>query len=387
MIFLILEEYVRYREDKEIERKRRERGRRLASRMKLWKRAAAAIKDRKSLLAVGFSKRTPHHNLDLEAAIIKATSHDSSSIDYSNARRVYDWIRSSPLNLKTLVHTLSSRVSHTRSWIVSLKSLMLLHGVLSCKLPPVLGELRRLPFDLSGFSDGHSCLSKTWGFNIFVRTYFAFLRSYSIFLSDQFHRRRRSSCQLERIEKLQSLLDLILQIRPVADNMKRTLILEAMDCVVIESINIYGRICGGVIRFLPGSSGKTDAAAMLKIVNKATSQGEDLALYFEFCKSFGVPNARDTPQFVSIPKAEVETIKKMIKNEEVVVEEEKAMVVWEKPRLETIITEEWESFEDDECCFREKVVKEYQKHPLPGLIVSYQEPVYIQYMMPDLITF
>ena len=173
--------------------------------------------------------------------------------------------------------------------------------------------------------------------------------------------------------------------------MNKTLIIEAMDCVVIESINIYGRICGGVIRILPGS-GKTDAAAILKIVNKATSQGEDLAVYFEFCKSFGVPNARDTPQFVSIPKAEVEAIKKMIKNVEeeeeevVVVEEEKAMVVLEKPRLETIITEEWEIFEDDECCFHEKVVKAYQKHPLP-LIVSCQEPVYIQYMMPDLITF
>ncbi|CAF2190465.1 putative clathrin assembly protein At1g68110 [Brassica napus] len=361
--------------------------------MKLWKRAAAAIKDRKSLLAVGFSRRTSHHNLDLEAAIIKATSHDSSSVDYSNAHRVYKWIRSSPhLNLKTLIHTLSSRVSHTRSWIVSLKSLMLLHGVISCKLPSVLGELRRLPFDLSDFSDGHSCLSKTWGFNIFVRAYYAFLRSYASFLSDQFHRRpvnRRSSVnqETERIQKLQSLLELILQIRPIADNMKRTLILEAMDCIVIESINIYGRICSGVIRMLP-SSGKADAAATLKIINKATSQGEDLAVYFEFCKGFGVPNARDTPQFVSIPKAEVETIKNMIENvgEEEVVEEEKGMVVLEKPRLETIITEKWEIFEDDECCFHEKVIKEYQKHTLP-LIVSYQEPVYIEYMMPDLITF
>ncbi|KAG2321910.1 hypothetical protein Bca52824_015123 [Brassica carinata] len=45
-------------------------------------------------------------------------------------------------------------------------------------------------------------------------------------------------------------------------------------------------------------------------------QGEDLAVYFEFCKGFGVPNARDTPQFVSIPKAEVETIKNMIENVE-----------------------------------------------------------------------
>ena len=172
--------------------------------------------------------------------------------------------------------------------------------------------------------------------------------------------------------------------------MKRTLILEAMDCIVIESINIYGRICSAVIKMLP-NSGKTDAAAALKIINKATSQGEDLAVYFEFCKSFGVPNARDTPQFVSIPKAEVEAIKKMIKNVEeeeevVVVEEEKAMVVVEKPRLQTIITDKWEIFEEDECCFHEKVIKEYQKHPLP-LIVSYQEPVYLEYMMPDLITF
>ena len=169
--------------------------------------------------------------------------------------------------------------------------------------------------------------------------------------------------------------------------MKKTLILEAMDCIVIESINIYGRICSGVVRMLP-SSGKTDAAATLKIIEKVTSQGEDLAIYFEFCRSFGVPNARDTPQFVSIPKAEVERIKKMIENveEEEVVEEEKAVVVFEKPRMQTIITEEWEIFEDDECCFNEKVIQEYQKHPLP-LIVSYQEPVYIGYMMPDLITF
>ncbi|KAG2321911.1 hypothetical protein Bca52824_015124 [Brassica carinata] len=127
----------RKKKDTEKTTRERERKRRKGADDEAVKRAAAAIKDRKSLLAVGFSKRTSHHNLDLEAAIIKATSHDSSSVDYSNAHRVYKWIRSSPhLNLKTLIHTLSSRVSHTRSWIVSLKSLMLLHGVISCKLPP-----------------------------------------------------------------------------------------------------------------------------------------------------------------------------------------------------------------------------------------------------------
>ncbi|AAF16551.1 hypothetical protein; 19489-18350 [Arabidopsis thaliana] len=379
--------------------------------MKLWKRAAAAIKDRKSLLAVGFSRRnSSYRNADLEAAIIKATSHDDSSVDYSNAHRVYKWIRSSPLNLKTLVYAISSRVNHTRSWIVALKSLMLLHGVLCCKVPSVVGEFRRLPFDLSDFSDGHSCLSKTWGFNVFVRTYFAFLHHYSSFLSDQIHRLRGNNRrslektsdsviqELERIQKLQSLLDMILQIRPVADNMKKTLILEAMDCLVIESINIYGRICGAVMKVLP-LAGKSEAATVLKIVNKTTSQGEDLIVYFEFCKGFGVSNAREIPQFVRIPEEEVEAIEKMIdtvqekpkleKDEEK--EDEKAMVVLEQPKkLQTIITDKWEIFEDDYRCFDRKdkweiFEDEYHQNHLP--LITMNQPVYITYTMPDLITF
>lgn len=373
--------------------------------MKLWKRAAAAIKDRKSLLAVGFSRRnSSYRNADLEAAIIKATSHDDSSVDYSNAHRVYKWIRSSPLNLKTLVYAISSRVNHTRSWIVALKSLMLLHGVLCCKVPSVVGEIRRLPFDLSDFSDGHSCLSKTWGFNIFVRTYFAFLHHYSSFLSDQIHRLRGNNRrsleksdsviqELERIQKLQSLLDMILQIRPIADNMKKTLILEAMDCLVIESINIYGRICGAIMKILP-LAGKTEAATVLKIVHKATSQGEDLIIYFEFCKSFGVSNAREIPQFVRIPEEEVEAIEKMINSvqekpepgkEEEEVEDEKAIVMLEQPKkLQTIITDKWEIFEDDYRCL-DRRDDEYHQNHLPLIVTN--QPVYITYTMPDLITF
>ncbi|KAG2321913.1 hypothetical protein Bca52824_015126 [Brassica carinata] len=87
----------RKKKDTEKTTRERERKRRKGADDEAVKRAAAAIKDRKSLLAVGFSKRTSHHNLDLEAAIIKATSHDSSSVDYSNAHRVYKWIRSFPI--------------------------------------------------------------------------------------------------------------------------------------------------------------------------------------------------------------------------------------------------------------------------------------------------
>ncbi|XP_006305965.2 putative clathrin assembly protein At1g25240 [Capsella rubella] len=378
--------------------------------MKLWKRASGALKDRKSLFSIGFSRKTSFRNPDLDSAIIHATSHDDSSVDYRNAHRVYKWIRSSPANIKPLVHALSSRVNRTRSWIVALKALMLVHGVLCCKVSSIQ-EIRRLPFDLSDFSDGHSRPSKTWGFNAFIRAYFSFLDQYSFFMSEQMRRRHKKpqvdsvSQELERIQKLQSLLHMLLQIRPMADNMKRTLILEAMDCVVIEIFDIYGRICSAIAKLLikiHPAAGKAEAVMALKIVKKATSQGEDLALYFEFCKEFGVSNAHEIPKFVSIPEEDIKAIEKVIngveeeeeetKKEEMEVEEEKGIILVERPELRTIITDKWEVFEDD-LCFTSKEITENDQHrkynvdpsPLPLIVID--EPVYFTHTLPDLITF
>ncbi|KFK44537.1 hypothetical protein AALP_AA1G269700 [Arabis alpina] len=377
--------------------------------MKLWKRASGALKDRKSLFSIGFSRKTSFRNPDLDSAIIHATSHDDSSVDYHNAHRVYKWIRSSPANIKPLVHTLSCRVTRTRSWIVALKALMLVHGVLCCKVTS-LQEIRRLPFDLSDFSDGHSRPSKTWGFNAFIRAYFSFLDQYSFFLSDQIRGRHKKpqvdsvNLELERIEKLQSLLHMLLQIRPMADNMKKTLILEAMDCVVIEIFDIYGRICSAIANLLikiHPAAGKAEAVMALKIVKKATSQGEDLALYFEFCKEFGVSNAHEIPIFVRIPEEDIQAIEKVIngveekeeiKEKEEEVEQEKGIILVERPELQTIITDKWEIFEDD-YCFTSKEIKEtdqprkYNVDPSPLPLIVIDEPVYFTHTLPDLITF
>lgn len=378
--------------------------------MKLWKRASGALKDRKTLFSIGLSRKTSFRNPDLDSAIIHATSHDDSSVDYHNAHRVYKWIRSSPSNLKPLVHTLSSRVNRTRSWIVALKTLMLVHGVLCCKVPS-LQEIRRLPFDLSDFSDGHSRPSKTWGFNAFVRAYFSFLDQYSFFLSDQIRRRHKKpqadsvNQELERIQKLQSLLHMLLQIRPMADNMKKTLILEAMDCVVIEIFDVYGRICSAIAKLLikiHPAAGKSEAVMALKVVKKATSQGEDLTLYFEFCKEFGVSNAHEIPKFVRIPEEDIQAIENVIngvrekeetKEEEVYeVEEEKGIILVQRPELQTIITDKWEVFEDD-YFLTSNEIKETDQHrmynvdpsPLPLIVID--EPVYFTHTLPDLITF
>ncbi|CAN6975898.1 putative clathrin assembly protein At1g25240 [Brassica rapa] len=377
--------------------------------MKLWKRASGALKDRKSLFSISFSRKTSFRNPDLDSAIIHATSHDDLSVDYHNAHRVYKWVRSSPANLKPLVHALSSRVNRTRSWIVAVKALMLVHGVLCCKVTS-LQEIRRLPFDLSDFSDGHSRPSKTWGFNAFIRAYFSFLDQYAFFFSEQIRGRGKKTQddsveqELERIQKLQSLLHMLLQIRPMAENMKKTLILEAMDCVVLEIFDVYGRICSAIAKLLikiQPDAEKAEAVMALKVVKKATSQGEDLALYFEFCKEFGVSNAHDIPKFVRIPEEDIEAIEKAIngveekeetKDEQEEVEEEKSIILVERPEFKTIITDKWEVFEDD-LCFTCKDIKETDQHReynvdpslLPLIVID--EPVYFTHTLPDLITF
>ncbi|KAK8567396.1 hypothetical protein V6N12_005986 [Hibiscus sabdariffa] len=93
----------------------------------------------------------------------------------------------------------------------------------------------RLPFDLSSFNDGHSRLSKTWGYDVFNRQYFAFLDERGAIWFNEENRNAGDGPlmvqKLLKIRKWQFLLDMLLKIRPQADNMKVCLIFEAMDRV------------------------------------------------------------------------------------------------------------------------------------------------------------
>ncbi|XP_039023720.1 putative clathrin assembly protein At1g25240, partial [Hibiscus syriacus] len=279
--------------------------------MSIWKRAAAAIKDKKSLIVAYFSTRSSHRDLDFEAAIIKATSHDEYAIGKSHAQMVFWCIRASPNNICPLIRVLSKRMEKTRSWVVAIKGLMLMHDLIHCKIPAIK-NMDGLPFDLSSFGDGHSSLSKTWGFNIFIRQYFAFLdERCGIWLEEENETAKDSPLmvqQLSKLRKLQLLLDMLLKIRPPADKMKVCLILEAMDCVVIEIFDIYGRICSEIAEVLleVQSVGKLQASMALEILRKVTIQGEELSRYFEFCKEYGVLKANKVVTITAIPEEDFE---------------------------------------------------------------------------------
>ncbi|KAG4999708.1 hypothetical protein AAZX31_08G090100 [Glycine max] len=352
--------------------------------MRVFERASGAIKDKNSIWAAKFSRKGPLHNPDLETVVIKATSHDDHHIDSKNVQRVFQWLRTSPLYLKPLVWALSMRMQKTRSWVVALKGLMLIHGIYCCDIP-VVNRMGRLPFDLSNFSDGHLSPAKAWSFNGFVRAYFAYLDQRSSFVSSEVKQKKNVSNnkkteeveetlmeELEKLQKLQGMIDMLLQIRPKDENLNIGLILEAMDCIIVEVFGVYSKFCNKIAKVLVRIyevGGKMEANIGLQVLQKASIQVEEISLFFDLCKDIGVLNASQCPKIDRISPEDIQDLERIINgasskkgcgfvgndednNKAIVVRDcsSTAMVSQQEESengLMTVITQQWEVFDDD----------------------------------------
>lgn len=381
--------------------------------MRLWQRLAGALKDRNSVWVAQLSRRTSFRNPDLEAAIIKATSHDQHRIDCKNVQRVFQWIRTSPLYLRPLVWALAMRMQKTRSWVVALKGLMLMHGIYCCNIA-VIQNMGRLPFDLSNFSDEHANPDRARSHNAFVRSYFAYLDQKSAFISMEFQRQSKQGKktedtlmeELEKLQAMQDLIDMLLKIKPEYLNLQKALILEAMDCVIVELFDVYSKFCKGIARALLriyDIGGKTEASVGLKVLRKAAIQSGQLSAYFDFCREIGVLNASQCPKMERFPEGYIQDLERIIngadekeslKSDK---DEGKAMVfnvnaiACKDERkgsdgMKTVITEKWEVF-DDEMVLHDGAKATFSTNPFEEsyCIVPYQA-VHNQ-VLPDLISF
>ncbi|XP_020204999.1 putative clathrin assembly protein At1g25240 [Cajanus cajan] len=345
--------------------------------MRLWKKAAGALKDRYSILIAKLSPSGPCKNPGLETVIIKATSHDEQCMDYKSVQRVFKWLRTSPLYLKPLLCILSTRMEKTRSWVVALKGLMLIHGVFCFDLPAVQ-KMGRLPFDLTHFSDGHINPHKAWVFNAFVRSYFAYLDHKSSFVRFEATKEDKSVMEeLQSLETMLGLIDLLLEIKPRIPHMNIVLILEAMDCVMDEVLELYSKFSKRVHLVLwriIDTGGKEEASIGLEVVKKVQMQGGKMTMYFDFCRDIGVLNISDCPEILRIDEKDIHELQTIRdggvserKNLEgnngddngvATYENNNAIVVRDRgatatiseqkqSNLRTVITDQWEVFDDD----------------------------------------
>lgn len=360
------------------------------------------MKDQSSIWQANLTRRTALRNPDIEKAVIRATSHHDSSFERRrnvDVDRVCEWIRLSPFNLKPILWSVSNRMEKTRNWVVALKGLYLMHFITNSRIPCVK-KIGRLPFDLSNFKDGHTRQAKAWPFNAFIRAYYAFLDQKSTIIFQHAEEKREGFLMMQELvllQKLQALVDLLMQIRPQSKAAFVPLVLYVMDGIIIEIYDIYSRICRGIAIVLMNiySANKAEASMALNVVHKATQQGEDLTYYFEFCQEIGAVNASEFPVIDRIPDEGILELEQIIKgfsvDESKIQYVEKAIVVREADRknninegkdidrdheFRTIITDNWEKFDEDFVA----------KNPFASPLTTYvqgnknQEP-------PDLMTF
>nr|GMD18397.1 putative clathrin assembly protein At1g25240 [Ipomoea batatas] len=340
-----------------------------------WKWASGVLKDQNSIFLTSLIRKTMFRNPTIEAIVIKATRHDEYSTNHRYVDRLYEWICLSPNHLTPIVCAITLRVEKTRSWEVALKGLMLMHRVMCFDIVAV-NMVGRLPFNLSSFTDGHSNPEEAWCLNAFVRSYFAFLDHKSIILfensrEDDCYKTKSSGHQLSHfavshdlnmLRNLQGLLDILLQVKPHSEIAAVPLVVETMDMIMVEIYNIYHQICITITRVLLRiyMVGKIDAKIALQIVQKATLQGEALALYYEFCIEHGLITNLDCPKVKQIPEEDIRELEDIIKgpslsassptndnlNKSIVAIKEQEKETTTKSKLKTVITNHWETFDD-----------------------------------------
>lgn len=182
---------------------------------------------------------------------------------------------------------------------------------------------------------------------------------------------------------MQRLLDLMMQIKPTPE-IKVELVLEAMDCVLVEIFEVYSGICSGIATFLVGIAGASSrrrggeqerrrALFGIRVLRKAGEQCSQLSACFEMCRELGILNTTEFPPVERIREEDIRELEKMVmgsipkgdleasggrRNGEVREEEEKRCLLGPS---KTIVSENWEVFEDDRG-----MGKEYFGNPLAG---------------------
>ncbi|KAM7256074.1 hypothetical protein ACFE04_011815 [Oxalis oulophora] len=140
------------------------------------RKAIGAVKDQTS---IGIAKVASNMAPELEVAIVKATSHDEDPADEKYLREILNLSSYSPGHVNACITAVSKRLGKTRDWIVALKTLVVIHRLLSDGDPlfqeEILYATRRGTrlLNMSDFRD--EAHSSSWDQSAFVKMYSLYL--------------------------------------------------------------------------------------------------------------------------------------------------------------------------------------------------------------------
>ncbi|XP_022898086.1 putative clathrin assembly protein At1g03050 [Olea europaea var. sylvestris] len=320
-----------------------------------------AVKDQTSisLAKVGSSSSFS----DLEVAIVKATRHKEYPPDKKHIREILSITCYSPQYVGACISTISRRISKTRNWVVALKTLMLIQGLLVEGDPAFAQEIffatrrgTRL-LNMSDFQDRSS--SNTWDYSAFIRTYALYLDEQlefkmqgrrgkcSTFAYDEekevgrmdkgvgatpVHEMKKESI-FSRIHHLMQFLERFLACRPAGVAIYNKVVTVALYPIVKESFQLYydiSEIIGILIdRFMELDI--PDSVKVYEIFCRISKKYDDLDVFYDFCKSVGVARSSEYPDVEKIPQKKLEVMDEFIKEKSIMAQKRRAQTTAPKP--------------------------------------------------------
>ncbi|KAF3534489.1 hypothetical protein DY000_02038369 [Brassica cretica] len=285
---------------------------------------------------------------DLDVAIVKSTNHVESAPKERHIRKIFSATSAvrPRADVAYCIHALAKRLSRTHNWVVAIKVLIVIHRTLREGDPTFRDELlnyshRGHILRISNFKDDTSPLA--WDCSAWIRTYALFLEErlecyrvlkYDIeaerlpkgsgassknvdFNASQTYRTRMLSNEelLEQLPALQQLLFRLTGCKPEGAGYSNYLIQYALALVLKESFKVYCAINDGIINLVDlfFEMSRHDAVKALNIYKRAGQQAENLADFYEHCKSLELARNFQFPTLRQPPPSFLATMEEYIK--------------------------------------------------------------------------
>ncbi|KAE9601644.1 hypothetical protein Lal_00040676 [Lupinus albus] len=302
-----------------------------------FRKALGALKDSTT---VGLAKVNSEYK-ELDIAIVRATSHVEYPPKERHVRKIlYATAANQPrADVAYSIQALSKRLSKTRSWIVAIKTLIVIHRILREGDPTFIEDLgkyshKRHIFQMSNFKDDSS--PEAWVCSAWVRSYALFLEErlecfktlgYDIETerltksspgSTKAHSRTRTlggDELLEQLPALQQLLYRLVGCEPEGSSNSNYLIQYGLALVLKESFKIYCALNDGIINLVDMffEMPKHEAVKTLHIYKRARQQAEHLADFYDYCKGLDLARNFQFPILRQPPITFIATMEDYIK--------------------------------------------------------------------------